>query len=136
MTFSLRRAFGTSAGVFLAAWLLSACSNAAVSKAVGTTDRPSTIVVDRSESAVIVENRAGRPLLNVRVTVEPTETGTPFIHVLPTMDAGEKRDLAFTDFRSEDGTLLDPVSVRPMQVKVTARDTLANNYDVTIPWGR
>jgi hypothetical protein len=120
----------------LAAWFLSACSNAAMSKAVGTTDGKSAIVVGRSESAVSVENRAGRPLLNVRVTVETGETGTPFVLVLPTMDTGEKRDLRFEELRSEDGALFDPVSVHPRQVKVTARDTLANSYDVTIPWER
>jgi hypothetical protein len=130
------RAFGAVSGLISAAWLLSACSNSAVSRAVGTTDGTSVIVVGRSESAVIVENRVGRPLLNVRVTVEAVETGTPFVLVLPTMDTGEKRNLRFEEFRSEDGALLDPRSVRPTRVKVTARDTLANAYDVTIPWER
>jgi hypothetical protein len=128
--------FGATSGLISVAWLLSACSNAAVSKAVGTTDGKSAIVVGRSESAVSVENRVGRPLLNVRVTVETVETGAPFILVLPTMDTGEKRDLRFEELRSEDGALLDPASVHPRQVKVTARDTLANSYDVTIPWER
>ena len=128
--------FGAASGLISAAWLLSACSNAAVSKAVGTTDGRSAIVVGRSESAVSVENRVGRPLLNVRVTVETVETGAPFVLVLPTMDTGEKRDLRFEELRTEDGALLDPASVHPRQVKVTARDTLANSYDVTIPWER
>jgi hypothetical protein len=107
-----------------------------MSKAVGTTDGKSAIVLGRSESAVSVENRVGRPLLNVRVTVETGETGIPFVLVLPTMDTGERRDLRFEELRSEDGALFDPVSVHPRQVKVTARDTLANSYDVTIPWER
>jgi hypothetical protein len=107
-----------------------------VSKAVGTTDGKSAIVVGRSESAISVENRVGRPLLDVRVTVETVETATPFILVLPTMDTGERRDLRFEELRSEDGALLDPVSVHPKQVRVTARDTLANNYDVAISWER
>jgi hypothetical protein len=130
LTFSL---FGTVSGLMSAVWLLSACSNAAVSRAIGTTDGKSAIVVNRSESAVIVENRVGRPLLNVRVTVE-VETGPPFVLVLPTMDTGEKRDLRFEELRTEDGALLDPVSIRPRQVKVTARDTLTNSYEVMIPW--
>jgi hypothetical protein len=128
--------FGAASGLISAACLLSACSNAAMSKAVGTTDGKSAIVLGRSESAVSVENRVGRPLLNVRVTVETDETGIPFVLVLPTMDTGERRDLRFEELRSEDGALFDPVSVHPRQVKVTARDTLANSYDVTIPWER
>jgi hypothetical protein len=133
MTSSL---FGTASGLISAACLLSACSNAAVSKAIGTTDGKSEIVVVRSESTVSVENHVGRPLLNVRVTVETVETGTPFVLVLPTMDNGEHRDLRFEELRNEDGTLLDPVAVHPRQLKVTARDTLANSYNVTIPWDR
>jgi hypothetical protein len=125
--------FGAASGL-ISACLLSACSNAAVSKAVGTTDGKSAIIVGRSGSAVSVENRVGRPLLNIRVTVETVETGTPFVLVLPTMDNGEHRDLRFEELRNEDGALLDPVSVHPKQVKVTARDTLANPYNVTIPW--
>ena len=128
--------FGAASGLISAACLLSACSNAAMSKAVGTTDGKSAIVLGRSESAVSVENRVGRPLLNVRVTVETGETGILFVLVLPTMDTGERRDLRFEELRSEDGALFDPVSVHPRQVKVTARDTLANSYDVTIPWER
>ena len=133
MTSSL---FGAASGLISAACLLSACSNAAVSKAVGTTDGKSAIVVARSESTVSVDNHVGRPLLNVRVTVETVETGTPFVLVLPTMDNGEHRDLRFEELRNEDGTLLDPVAVHPRQLKVTARDTLANSYNVTIPWDR
>ena len=125
--------FGAASGL-ISACLLSACSNAAVSKAVGTTDGKSAVIVGRSESAVSVENRVGRPLLNIRVTVETVETGTPFVLVLPTMDNAEHRDLRFEELRNEDGALLDPVSVHPKQVKVTARDTLANSYNVTIPW--
>ena len=128
--------FGAASGLISAACLLSACSNAAVSKAIGTTDGKSAIVVARSESTVSVDNHVGRPLLNVRVTVETVETGAPFVLVLPTMDTGEKRDLRFEELRTEDGALLDPASVHPRQVKVTARDTLANSYDVTIPWER
>jgi hypothetical protein len=130
------RAFGAVAGLISAAWLVTACSNAAVSKAVGTTDGTPAIVVGRSESAVTVENRVGRPLLNVRITVGAVEGGTPYVLVLPTMDTGEKRDLRFEEFRNEDGALLDPASVRPEQIRVTARDTLANIHNATIPWGR
>jgi hypothetical protein len=54
--------------------------------------------------------------------------------VLPTLDTGQKADLRFSDFRTEDGTLFDAAVARPKQIKVTARDTLANSYDVAVPW--
>ena len=58
----------------------------------------------------------------------------PFVRVIPTIDTDAKGEAALTDFRSNDGTLLDPASIRPKQVNVTARDTLAKTYNVTFPW--
>lgn len=53
--------------------VLTACSNAAIDKAAG--DGPGAgIAVRRSATAVVVENNTGRPLLNVRATIE-TDTG-------------------------------------------------------------
>ena len=119
----------------VAAGLLSACTNPAVSKAVGTgTDGGAPIVVRMSESAVRVENHAGRPLLDVRITIAAADVARPFILVVPTIDAGATSEPALTGFRSEDGTMLDPASVHPTQVLVTARDTLAKTYEITVPW--
>jgi len=117
------------------ACLLSACSSPAVSKAVGTgIDGDTAIVVRMSESAVIVENHAGRPLLNVRITIAAADAAKPFILVVPTIDAGATSEQPLTGFRSEDATMLDPTAVHPTQVVVTARDTLAKAYDLKVPW--
>ena len=111
-----------------------ACSNAAVDTAVGTTNGVSSVVVARAERGITVENRAGRPLLNVRLTIEGRDGGVTFASTLPTVDAGATREVPFADFRSEDGTLFDPGSIAAKQIKTTARDTLGNSYDVTTPW--
>ena len=110
-----------------------ACSNAAVDKAVGTTDSAATVVVARTDTGISVQNRAGRPLLNIRAAIE-TRDGAVFLHTLPTLDAGVTREVRFADFRTEDGALFEPGSIVPTQVKTTARDTLGNKYDVTTPW--
>ena len=115
--------------------LLGACTNAAVDKAVGTTDGTTGLSVSRSDTAVVVENGAGRPLLNVRAAIEGNPGGV-FVLVLPTLGVNQKADLRFSDFRTEDGILFDPALVRAQQIKVTARDTLANSYDVRSPWNR
>lgn len=120
----------------VAACLLSACSSPAVSKAIGSgTDGDTPIVVRMSESAVTVENHAGRPLLNVRITIA-ADGGKSFVMVVPTIDAGATSEAALTGFRSEDGTTLDPTAVQPTQVAITARDTLAKAYEMTMPWKR
>ena len=111
-----------------------ACSNAAVDIAVGTTNGVSSVVVARAERGITVENRTGRPLLNIRLVIEGRGSGAAFAYTLPTIDAGATREVPFEDFRSEDGTLFDPGSTAPKQIKTTARDTLGNSYDVTTPW--
>ena len=54
----------------VAALLLSACSGPGVREAIGTGAEATPIVLRTSESAVILENHAGRPLLNVRVAID------------------------------------------------------------------
>ena len=76
------------------------------------------------------------PLLNVRITLTAPDTAKPFILVVPTLEIGATSEQPLTGFRSEDGTMLDPSAVHPTQVAITARDTLAKSYDVTVPWNR
>lgn len=125
------RFFRTGLALALLAQL--ACSNAAVDKAVGSTNGPSGIVVTRAARGIMVENRAGRPLLNIRIAIEGRDNGAVFVHTLPTLDTAATREVPFADFRTEDGTLFEG-SAAAKQVKTTARDTLGNNYDVTTPW--
>jgi hypothetical protein len=111
-----------------------ACTNAAVDKAVGSTNGGvSTIVATRTEKGVEIENRAGRPLLNVRIEIERGDNTAPFVYVLPTLDTGGKHEVAFTEFRADDGTLMDSGSAAGKKIKTTARDTLNNSYEVTTP---
>lgn len=119
-----------SAAILLFA--LTACSNAAIDKAAG--DGPGAgIAVRRSETAVVIENNTGRPLLNVRATID-TETGGAFVHVLQALDTGQSADLNFANFRSEDGTLFELSMSQPARIKVTARDTLAGQHEAAVAW--
>ena len=127
------RQAGRTVAALIGTALLLGCTNAAVDKAVGTAEGAKGLMVIRSDAAVAVENGAGRPLLDIRATIE-ADAGARFVNVLPTLDTGQKAELRFGDFRTEDGTLFDPAMTRPNRVRVTARDTLANNYDVTVPW--
>jgi hypothetical protein len=123
--------------ILCGAFLVASCTNPAVSKAVGTgTDGATPIVVRTSESAVVVENHAGRPLLNVRISITAADAAKPFVLVVPTIDIGATSEQPLTGFKSEDGTTLDPAAVHPTQAAITARDTLAKSYEVTVPWNR
>jgi hypothetical protein len=123
-------------GAVLAVLALAACTNAAVDQAVGTTTGTSEVILTRTETGITVQNHVGRPLLNLRVAIEPGGTGAVFLYTLPTLDAGASREIPFADFRSEEGTLFEPGSVAPKEVKATARDTLGNSHNATMPWAR
>jgi hypothetical protein len=112
----------------LVAALGAGCTNAAVDKAVGTADGTPEIGIERTAAGVLVANQAGRPVLNVRLEVDE------FFHVVPALDAGAKREIRFAEFRTTDGTLLDPAVATPAQITLTARDTLGNTYEATVPW--
>lgn len=111
---------------------LAACSNAAIDNAAGD-GVGEGIAVRRSETAVVIENNTGRPLLAVRATIE-TDTGGTFVQVLQALDAGQDADLAFANFRSEDGTLFELSMSQPTRIKVTARDTLASQHEAGLDW--
>src|SRR5205085_7218570 len=87
-----------------------ACSNPAVDTAVGTTTGTSTVIVARGEGGLRVENRAGRPLLNIRLEIFGRDSPTVFNYTLPTLETGATREIPFADFHAEDGTLFEPGS--------------------------
>lgn len=111
---------------------LAGCSNTAVDKAAGANEGTG-IAVRRSADGVVIENHTGRPLLNVRATIE-TDTGAPFVQVLQALDTGQPATLNFLNFRSEDGTLFELSMSQPTRIKVTARDTLATQYEASVAW--
>ncbi len=123
------------ATLLAAAALTQGCTNAAVSKAVGSGgDGGDAIVVRATAAAVVIENHSGRPLLNVRVTLTPADASAPFIAIAPSIDTGAASELPLAGFKTSDNVVFDPAVVRPNEIHVTARDTIAKSYDVTVPW--
>jgi hypothetical protein len=115
--------------------VMAGCSTPAVSKAVGTGgDADTPIAIGASVNGVTVENRTGRPLLDVRIMIDGGSPGSSFIRTVPTIDTGATSESQPSDFRTDDGTLLDLALVHPTRVAVTARDTVARTYSVAAPW--
>ena len=120
--------------VVVSALLLSACTGPGVREAVGTGAAEAPVEVRTSESAVTVENRAGRALLNVRVAIEARGTPAAFVRTVPSIETGQTMNLLLTDFRTEEGEVFDPFATAPARVTVKARDTLTNSYEVSAEW--
>ena len=127
-----------TAVALVAGWLAMACSDApkvqTEAGAVGSAgDSTTAIGVETSSLFVTVENRAGQPLLDVKVALKPA-SGTLFTAFLSRLETGAKRDMSLADFRSNDQTTFSLRLQRPKQVIVTATDLVGKKYEVTVPW--
>jgi hypothetical protein len=123
--------------VVFAGLLLAACTTPGVDKALGTgagADAANPVVVTTSPSTVVIENHAGRPLLNVRVAVDATGSTLPFVKNVPTVDTAETMTLQLTDFRTDEAVMFDPGAATPKQVTVKARDTMSKAYETSASW--
>jgi hypothetical protein len=128
----------SSALAFGAAFVsLSACSGAtSEADAIGTSGETAVVEVEADQFSVTVRNRAGRPLIDVQVSIAPVGGATTFTASVPRMEASEKRDFSLATFRGRDGTPFSLRVVRPKAVTVTARDLGGQTHEVTIPWRR
>ena len=127
-----------TAVALVAGCLAMACSDApkvqSETGAVGSAgDSTTAIAVETSSLFVTVENRAGQPLLDIKVALKPA-SGTLFTAFLSRLEAGAKRDMSLADFRSNDQTTFSLRLQRPKQVIVTATDLVGKKYEVTVPW--
>jgi hypothetical protein len=112
---------------------LGGCSNPAIEKAAGQ-GAGAGIVVRTASDSLTIENHTTRPLLNIRVTVTAAGSDTPFVHVVPTIDADQAADVRLSDLTSESGTILDAGMNAPQSATVIARDTLGNTYGGRARW--
>jgi len=130
-TFASPRRIITVCGALVCAALLAGCGKSTSQEI----REKGEITLSRSETAVVIENRAGRPALNVRITIDAGDAGL-FFAVVPTMDTAERRTIPFQMFRTEDGTLFSAAGSTPKEVRLEGKDTLNNDYLVTLPWER
>jgi hypothetical protein len=138
MTLLLRRSLLATAALFAASWL-SACSDAAVADAdtTGSSSAESAAIgLETSNLFLAVSNNAGKPLVNVRLAIQPVGNAPPFTATVRRMENGEKREISLGDFRGNDGTNFSPRMFRARQVTATATDVVGKTYERTVPWKR
>ena len=139
MILAFRRSLLTVACFIPAACVLTACSAAPPPETgpVATTGMDTAAIgVDISDLYVAITNNAGRPLEEVRVAIQIVGSSPPFTTTIRRMENGEKRELAPTSFRSNDGTTFSPRLYRARQVSVSAIDIVGKKYEVAKPWKR
>ena len=131
MSHTFRRVFSVFfvLGALVTGATLSGCSQGSVSQA-----GPAFINLQMGSLYLSVENRAGRPLLDVRVAIKPVGAASEFTKTIYRLEGSEKRDLSLGEFSENDGTTFNLRVVRPKEVDVTATDQLGTKYHMTTPW--
>ena len=123
--------------VLAGAWLAAACSGDAgkgEAGAIGSTGSdPTAIAIGKTSSYLTIENRAGSPLIDVNVVVAAAN-GLKFSTSIPRLESAARRDVPFSNIRSNDGTSFNPQWQRPTQIAVTATDFVGKKYDVKTRW--
>ena len=132
MSHSFRRVFSVFSvlGALALGVTLSGCSQGPGSGQTG----PAFVDLKIGSLYITVENRAQRPLLDIRVAIKPVGASTEFIKIISRMEGSEKRDLSLGEFSGRDGTTFSLRVVRPKEVEVTATDLVGAKYQMTTPW--
>lgn len=93
----------------------------------------SPVLLEPSQSYVTLQNRAGLPLVDIRLAIVPYGS-TEFTRVLTRIENTAKRQIPLNEFRSRDGTVFNLRVTRPKAVRVTAKDLNGKSYEAEVPW--
>jgi len=135
VTHALRHALAAATGTLVLGVIVSGCSGVARDGgAVGTSGQGVPVIgIEASSFFVTVENRAGQPLVNVRVAINAAGSLAPFTDTISRLESGEKRNVSMGDFRSLDGTTFSR-RMRAKNIVVNAADLGGKSYEATVPW--
>jgi len=141
MAYTVRRPLVVFPVVLVIGCIATGCSGALSEGggAVSTTGQvePADIAVQVTSPflTVEVENRTGRPLVNMGVTLKAGSL--MFAAAVPRMETSAKRILMPNEFRgSRDSAVFNPNVVRPTEILISASDLDGKKYEVTAPWKR
>ena len=91
------------------------------------------LFLSTTPTSVTLRNQTGLPLTDVKIVVVPYGP-VQFAASFSRLEATDRRELALGDFRSSDGSPLNPRFIKPRSVRATAKDIVGKSYDVEVPW--
>ena len=87
----------------------------------------SPVAITTRNTTASIENRAGQPLTDVKLTVIPFGRSDYSKSLLP-INATERRDIPPGELTHPEGTAFNAMLVRPELVRVTASDRAGRQY--------
>jgi hypothetical protein len=93
------------------------------------------LLVSHTPSAISIDNKIGRRLINIRIELRVAESDQPYILVVPTIEKDTKEDFQLMTFRTDAAEMLiDPSAVHPKEVNIKAHDSFGRAHEITVPW--
>jgi hypothetical protein len=139
MSYVVRRALVPTTFAFVFAWIVSGCSSTSskTAGAMGTSGQTGSAAIGLDMTpggfTITVENRAGHPLVDMKVAINPVSRSAPYTATVSRLETGSKRDFSLGEF-TEHGARINLNVVRPKEVVVTASDSDGKRYEATLPW--
>ena len=93
----------------------------------------SPIVLSTQQIMITVQNKAGMPLNNARLTVVAFGN-TEFSKTFSRLENTETREVLLSDLSSRDGTPYNARLSKPKTVRFTGVDPTGKEYTVETPW--
>jgi hypothetical protein len=125
---SIARAFTV---LLIATGAVSGCAEEGSAERTPPADAP--VLLEPSPAYVTFTNRAGLPLVDIRISIVPYGP-TEFTRVVPRVENTAMRQIPVNEFRSRDGTVFNPRVTRARAVRLTAKDLNGKAYEIEMPW--
>jgi len=93
----------------------------------------SPIVLSTQQIMITVQNKAGLPMNNARLTVVAFGN-TEFSKTFSRLEKTETREVLLSDLSSRDGTPYNARLSKPKTVRFTGTDPTGKEYTVETPW--
>jgi len=93
----------------------------------------SPIVLSTQQIMITVQNKAGLPLNNAKLTVVAFGN-TEFSKTFSRIENSETREVLLSDLSSRDGTPYNARLSKPKTVRLTGTDPTGKEYTVELPW--
>ena len=125
-----RSAFALAGTIVLASIVSAGCSEQGSAEQLNAN---SPVAITTHQTVVRVQNKAGLPLMDIKLTVVPYGN-TEFSRLLSRMENMESREIGLNELASRDGTVFNLRLSKPKLVRLSATDATGKHYDVEVPW--
>jgi hypothetical protein len=118
---------------FAATLVIGSLASTACSQQGSAEQLNAPVLISTHQTTVSIQNKAGLPLSDVKVTVVPYGN-TEFSRMIGRLENEESRELSLSQLSSQDGTAFNARLSKPKLVRFNAKDANGKPVDVEVAW--